>query len=90
MGKIFYIMGKSASGKDTIYKELIEKTGGIVQGMSGSPIVQDGVLIGAITHVFVQDPTRGYAVHSRFMFDKAQSTTCSLLDDIRDEIRVAA
>lgn len=71
-------------------KELIEKTGGIVQGMSGSPIVQDGVLIGAITHVFVQDPTRGYAVHSRFMFDKAQSTTCSLLDDIRDEIRVAA
>lgn len=71
-------------------KELIEKTGGIVQGMSGSPIVQDGVLIGAITHVFVQDPTRGYAVHSRFMFDKAQSTSCSLLDDIRDEIRVAA
>ena len=62
-------------------KELIEKTGGIVQGMSGSPIVQDGVLIGAITHVFV---------HSRFMFDKAQSTSCSLLDDIRDEIRVAA
>lgn len=71
-------------------KELIEKTGGIVQGMSGSPIVQDGVLIGAITHVFVQDPTRGYAVHSRFMFDKAQSTSCSLLDDIRDEMRVAA
>ena len=54
-------------------KELLAKTGGIVQGMSGSPIVQDGVLIGAITHVFVQDPTRGYAVHSRFMFDKSQS-----------------
>lgn len=57
--------------------ELIEKTGGIVQGMSGSPIVQDGVLIGAITHVFVQDPTRGYAVHSRFMLEKAQSIKCS-------------
>ncbi len=57
-------------------KELIAKTGGIVQGMSGSPIVQDGILIGAITHVFVQDPTRGYAVHSRFMFEKAQSVEC--------------
>ena len=64
-------------------KELIAKTGGIVQGMSGSPIVQDGILIGAITHVFVQDPTRGYAVHSRFMFEKAQSTEC--FNDLRIE-----
>lgn len=64
-------------------KELIAKTGGIVQGMSGSPIVQDGILIGAITHVFVQDPTRGYAVHSRFMFEKAQSVEC--LGDLRVE-----
>ena len=55
-------------------KELLEKTGGIVQGMSGSPIVQDGILIGAVTHVFVQDPTRGYAVHSRFMYDYATSS----------------
>lgn len=52
-------------------KELLEKTGGIVQGMSGSPIIQNGILIGAVTHVFVQDPTRGYAVHSRFMYDYA-------------------
>lgn len=56
-------------------KELIAKTGGIVQGMSGSPIVQNGILIGAITHVFVQDPTRGYAVHSRFMYDYATQNT---------------
>lgn len=56
-------------------KELLDKTGGIVQGMSGSPIVQNGVLIGAVTHVFVQDPTRGYAVHSRFMYDYANSLT---------------
>lgn len=40
--------------------DLLELTGGIVQGMSGSPIVQDGKLIGAVTHVFVDDPTRGY------------------------------
>lgn len=39
---------------------LLEKTGGIVQGMSGSPIIQNGKLIGAVTHVFVHDPTRGY------------------------------
>lgn len=43
-------------------KNLIEKTGGIVQGMSGSPIVQNGKLIGAVTHVFINDPTRGYGI----------------------------
>ncbi len=41
---------------------LIEETGGIVQGMSGSPIVQNGKLIGAVTHVFLNDPTRGYGI----------------------------
>ncbi len=41
---------------------LLERTGGIVQGMSGSPIIQDGKLIGAVTHVFVNDPTRGYGI----------------------------
>ncbi len=43
-------------------KTLLEKAGGIVQGMSGSPIVQNGKLIGAVTHVFVNDPTRGYGI----------------------------
>lgn len=43
-------------------KELLEKTGGIVQGMSGSPILQNGKLIGAVTHVFINDPTRGYGI----------------------------
>lgn len=42
--------------------ELIQKSGGIVQGMSGSPIVQNGKLIGAVTHVFINDPTRGYGI----------------------------
>ena len=41
-------------------EELLRLTGGIVQGMSGSPILQDGKLVGAVTHVFVQDSTRGY------------------------------
>lgn len=43
-------------------KTLLELTGGIVQGMSGSPIIQNGKLIGAVTHVFVNDPTRGYGI----------------------------
>ena len=42
--------------------ELLEKTGGIVQGMSGSPLIQNGKLVGAVTHVFVSDPSKGYAV----------------------------
>lgn len=42
--------------------ELLSETGGIVQGMSGSPIVQDGKLVGAVTHVFVNDPTRGFGI----------------------------
>ena len=41
---------------------LISETGGIVQGMSGSPILQNGKLVGAVTHVFLNDPTRGYGI----------------------------
>ncbi|WP_396953578.1 SpoIVB peptidase [Neobacillus niacini] len=51
--------------------KLLEKTGGIVQGMSGSPIIQDGKLIGAVTHVFVNDPTSGYGVHIEWMLSEA-------------------
>ena len=52
-------------------KRLLEKTGGIVQGMSGSPIIQNGKLIGAVTHVFVNDPTSGYGVHIEWMLKDA-------------------
>ena len=53
-------------------ERLLEKTGGIVQGMSGSPIIQDGKLIGAVTHVFVNDPTSGYGVHIEWMLQEAE------------------
>lgn len=46
---------------------LIERTGGIVQGMSGSPIIQDGCLVGAVTHVLVNDPLRGYGTFAEWM-----------------------
>ena len=51
--------------------ELLEKTGGIVQGMSGSPIMQNGKLIGAVTHVFLNDPARGYGVAIETMMKSA-------------------
>ncbi len=53
--------------------ELLSKTGGIVQGMSGSPIIQNGKIIGAVTHVLVNDPTKGYAIFIENMLESAQS-----------------
>ncbi|WEG14325.1 SpoIVB peptidase [Pullulanibacillus sp. KACC 23026] len=50
---------------------LLSKTGGIIQGMSGSPIIQDGKIIGAVTHVFVNDPTSGYGCHIEWMLQQA-------------------
>ncbi|AUJ26316.1 SpoIVB peptidase [Virgibacillus dokdonensis] len=58
-------------------KELLNKTGGIVQGMSGSPIIQNGKIIGAVTHVFVNDPTSGYGVHIKFMLEEAGINTAT-------------
>ena len=51
--------------------ELLRQTGGIVQGMSGSPIIQNGRLVGAVTHVFVSNPARGYAVGIQDMLSAA-------------------
>lgn len=48
-------------------QRLLEKTGGIVQGMSGSPILQEGKLVGAVTHVFVNEPTKGYGILAQWM-----------------------
>lgn len=50
-------------------KKLIASTGGIVQGMSGSPIIQNGKLIGAVTHVFISDPTKGFGLYIDWMID---------------------
>ena len=54
-------------------ERLLEKTGGIVQGMSGSPIFQNGKLVGAVTHVLVNDPTAGYGIFIENMLNVAQS-----------------
>ena len=50
--------------------KLLEKTNGIVQGMSGSPILQNGKIVGAVTHVFVNDPTKGYGIFIENMLEQ--------------------
>lgn len=59
---------------------LLAATGGIVQGMSGSPIVQNGRLVGAVTHVLVNDPTRGYGIFAQTMLQQAKCVTAQ--DDV--------
>ena len=67
---------ENTTGRDMLIRvtdpELLEKTGGIVAGMSGSPIIQDGKLVGAVTHVLVNDPTRGYGIFIENMLDAAR------------------
>jgi stage IV sporulation protein B len=62
-------------------KELLEKTGGIVQGMSGSPIIQNGKLIGAVTHVLLDASTKGYTIFAENMLETAQSVAEKQLKD---------
>lgn len=52
-------------------EELLKKTGGIIQGMSGSPIIQDGKIVGAVTHVLVSDPKKGYGIFIEWMINEA-------------------
>ena len=54
---------------------LLAEPGGIVQGMSGSPILQDGMLVGAVTHVFVNDPKCGYAIFAETMLEEARAAS---------------
>ena len=56
-------------------KELLGYCGGIVQGMSGSPIIQNDRIIGAVTHVFVNDPTKGYGIFAEWMVEESRSLT---------------
>lgn len=77
--KIEKIMQYRTDNKNMIIRitdpELLEKTGGIVQGMSGSPIIQNGKIVGAVTHVFVNDSTRGYGIFIEKMIDESGITS---------------
>lgn len=63
-------------------EELLSLTGGIVQGMSGSPIIQNGKLVGAVTHVLVNEPTRGYAIFAETMLETAVSVSKDPLKEV--------
>ncbi len=73
---IIKISKNNKNGKNMIIevtdKKLLDIAGGIVQGMSGSPVIQNGKLVGAVTHVFVNDPTRGYGIFIENMLAEAE------------------
>ena len=73
--KIFY--NNNENNKSMFIKvtdeRLLEKTGGIIQGMSGSPVIQNGKFVGAVTHVLVNDPTKGYAVFGDIMLKQSKN-----------------
>ena len=74
--EITEIHGKSPNKSYTVRitdERLLGKTGGIVQGMSGSPIIQDGKLVGALTHVMINDPTAGYGIFIENMLNAANT-----------------
>lgn len=73
--EIIKLTGQSSAGQKGIVlritdEDLLKVTGGIVQGMSGSPILQNGKLVGAVTHVFVNNPTKGYGLYVDWMLDQ--------------------
>lgn len=76
--KILRTTGFGSATKSMLIKvtdaRLLERTGGIIQGMSGSPIIQNGKIIGAVTHVFVNDPTRGYGIFIENMLAAAEGS----------------
>ena len=76
--EIIKINKSSSGGRSMLLKvtdpDLLAKTGGIVQGMSGSPILQNGKLVGAVTHVLVDDPTRGYGIFIENMLSHITQT----------------
>lgn len=73
---------KSPENKNLIIRitdrRLIEKTGGIIQGMSGSPIIQNNKIIGAVTHVFLNDATGGFGIFSETMLEKLEALKCAI------------
>ena len=87
--KITKIYSNSSSvNKDLIIevidKDLISKTGGILQGMSGTPIVQNGMLVGAVTHVFVNNPKQGYGIFAERMLETSTSREMQKNEELKN------
>ena len=75
--EILKVLPNAADGRDLVLSvtddRLLETTGGIVQGMSGSPIIQNGKLVGAVTHVLLNAPNKGYGILIENMLKAAES-----------------
>ena len=75
--EILKVVDHAADGRDLVISvtdpELLALTGGIVQGMSGSPILQDGTFVGAVTHVLLNDPTKGYGIFLENMLEDSST-----------------
>lgn len=78
---LFDITGSKSMIIKITDKRLLDETGGIVRGMSGSPIIQDGRLVGAVTHVLVNDPERGYAVFAESMLEELEQSAAPISSD---------
>ena len=89
---IEFVNCRGGNSKNIVLKitdsKLLEKTGGIVQGMSGSPILQDGKLAGAVTHVFVNDPTRGYGILAVNMISADSQSQETLAGSLLPAVRI--
>lgn len=70
-------------------KELLESTGGIVQGMSGSPIIQNGRLVGAVTHVFIDDPSKGYGIFADEMYQRCGECDCESHENSQNDSKAS-
>jgi stage IV sporulation protein B len=77
--ELVHVYPENEQGRDLMLRvtdqRLLDATGGIVQGMSGSPILQNGRIVGAVTHVLVNDPTRGYGILAETMLETAQQVS---------------
>ena len=75
-GEIKEIVNRDQQTKNLVVQvtdpRLLQATGGIVQGMSGCPILQNGKLAGAITHVFTEDPTTGYGIFAQVLWEECK------------------
>ena len=76
--EILRVISDAPDGREMVLSvtdpALLAATGGIVQGMSGSPVLQDGKLVGAVTHVLLSDPTKGYGISMKTMLAAGEAT----------------
>ena len=87
--QVFYGTGAHQGFVIRVTTKTLSVTGGIVQGMSGSPIIQDGLLVGAVTHVLINDPARGYGTFAEWMANEAYLINRSIAMEVEHNVKAA-